>query len=297
MTAKSRGDRWFEWINGAILTMITIAVLYPLVFIISASISDPILVNNGRVWLWPEGIQFKGYERIFAYSPIWTGYRNTIFYTLLGTLINLFVTLTCAYALSRKDLVGRNGFMFLFVLTMFFSGGLIPTFLVVKSLGMVNTIWAMVIPNAAAMWNIIITRTFFQMNIPDELQEAAMIDGCSNMRLFASIVLPLSKPIIAAMGLFYAVGHWNAFFNGLIYLSDRELYPLQIVLRQILVLNQVSDMLTMTTDEMEALVEQMYMSEIMKYGLIIVSTLPVLIVYPFLQKYFVKGMLIGSLKG
>jgi putative aldouronate transport system permease protein len=297
MLTHSRGDRWFGLINAFILVIISLAVLYPLVFMISASISDPVLINSGRIWLWPRGIQFDGYERIFSYPYIWVGYRNTIFYTLLGTFINLVVTLTCAYSLSRKDLVGRNAIMFLFVLTMFFSGGLIPTFLVVKNLGMVNTIWAMVIPNAASMWNIIITRSFMQMNIPNELQESAMIDGASNMRQFISIVLPLSKPIMAAMGLFYAVGHWNAYFNALVYLTDRDLFPLQLVLRQILVLNQVTDLLTMTADELENLDKQMHMAEMMKYGLIIIATLPILVVYPFLQKYFVKGVLIGSVKG
>jgi putative aldouronate transport system permease protein len=297
MLTQSRGDRWFGLINNFILAIISLAVLYPLVFMISASISDPVLINSGRIWLWPRGIQFDGYERIFSYPHIWIGYRNTIFYTLLGTFINLVVTLTCAYSLSRKDLVGRNAIMFLFVLTMFFSGGLIPTFLVVKQLGLVNTIWAMVIPNAASMWNIIITRSFMQMNIPNELQESAMIDGASNMRQFISIVLPLSKPIMAAMGLFYAVGHWNAYFNALVYLTDRDLFPLQLVLRQILVLNQVTDLLTMTADELENLDKQMHMAEMMKYGLIIIATLPILIVYPFLQKYFVKGVLIGSIKG
>jgi putative aldouronate transport system permease protein len=297
MLTQSRGDRWFGLINNFILAIISLAVLYPLVFMISASISDPVLINSGRIWLWPRGIQFDGYERIFSYPHIWIGYRNTIFYTLLGTFINLVVTLTCAYSLSRKDLVGRNTIMFLFVLTMFFSGGLIPTFLVVKQLGLVNTIWAMVIPNAASMWNIIITRSFMQMNIPNELQESAMIDGASNMRQFISIVLPLSKPIMAAMGLFYAVGHWNAYFNALVYLTDRDLFPLQLVLRQILVLNQVTDLLTMTADELENLDKQMHMAEMMKYGLIIIATLPILIVYPFLQKYFVKGVLIGSVKG
>ncbi|WP_246067473.1 carbohydrate ABC transporter permease [Paenibacillus koleovorans] len=290
-------DKTFNTINNALLMLITVAVLYPIVYILAASVSDPVKVGLGEVWLWPKGFTFEGYQRIFEFKPIWIGYRNTIFYALLGTAINLFITLTCAYALSRRDLVGRNVFMMLFLLTMFFHGGLIPTFLVVKQLGLVNTIWSMVLPNAAFMWNIIICRTFFQTSIPIELQESAQIDGCSNTRLFLRIVLPLSKPIIAVMGLFYGVSHWNAFFNALIYLSNRDLYPLQLILREILIMNQVTDMLQMSTDEMESMVKRMYMAEIMKYGLVIVSSLPVLIAYPFLQRYFMKGVMIGAIKG
>ncbi|MBO9609367.1 MAG: carbohydrate ABC transporter permease [Paenibacillaceae bacterium] len=290
-------DKWFNSINNALLLLVTVMVLYPLVYIMAASVSDPVKVGLGEVWLWPKGFTLEGYERIFDFKPIWIGYRNTIFYALLGTAINLCITLAAAYALSRRDLVGRSGIMLLFLVTMFFSGGLIPTFLVVKQLGLVNTIWAMVLPNAAAMWNIIICRTFFQTSIPVELQESAQIDGCTNTRLFVSVVLPLSKPIIAVMALFYGVSHWNAFFNALIYLSDRNLYPLQLILREILIMNQVTDMLQMSTDEMESMVKRMYMAEIMKYGLVIVSSLPVLAAYPFLQKYFMKGVLIGAIKG
>lgn len=297
MLYESAKDKAFVLVNGLLLAVITLGVLYPLIFILVASVSDPIAVNGGEVWLWPKGATLDGYRRIFDFEPIWTGYRNTIFYTAVGTLINLALTLTSAYALSRKDLQGRNLFMFLFVLTMFFSGGIIPTFLVVKQLGLVNTIWAMMLPNAVGIWNIIIARTFFQMNIPIELQESAQIDGCSNMRMFRSIVLPLSKPIIAVMGLFYGVAHWNAFFNALIYLSDRDLYPLQLILREIMILNQVNDMLSMTSDQLENMSRQMYMADIMKYGLIVVSSLPVIVVYPFLQKYFLKGVLIGAIKG
>ncbi|RXZ83702.1 carbohydrate ABC transporter permease [Paenibacillaceae bacterium] len=297
MLYESRKDKVFIFINSVLLAAITLAVLYPLIFVLIASISDPTAVNNGEVWLWPKGATLDGYRRIFDFGPIWTGYRNTIFYTVVGTLINLSLTLTSAYALSRKDLYGRNAFMFLFVLTMFFSGGIIPTFLVVKQLGLVNTVWAMMLPNAVGIWNIIIARTFFQMNIPSELQDSAQIDGCTNMRMFWSIVLPLSKPIIAVMGLFYGVAHWNSFFNALIYLSNRDLYPLQLILREIMILNQVNDMLSMTSDQLENMSRQMYMADMMKYGLIVVSSLPVIVIYPFLQKYFLKGVLIGALKG
>jgi putative aldouronate transport system permease protein len=297
MLYDTRKDKIFNLINNVLLLLVVACVLYPLVFILSASISDPVLVSLGEVWLWPRSITLDGYKRILEFQPIWTGYRNTIFYTVAGTSINLVVTLTAAYSLSRKDLPAKNVFMLLFVLTMFFHGGLIPTFLVVKQLGLVDSIWAMILPNAAFMWNIIIARAFFQNSIPIELQESAQIDGCSNTRLFWSIVLPLSKPIIAVMALFYGVSHWNAFFNALIYLSNRDLYPLQLILREILIMNQVTDMMNMTSDQMEDMVKRMYMAEIMKYGLVVVSSLPVLIAYPFLQKYFMKGVLIGAIKG
>ncbi|NOU64850.1 ABC transporter permease subunit [Paenibacillus sp. LMG 31461] len=297
MFYETRKDKLFNKVNNILLLLITACVLYPIIFIMSASVSDPIRVSLGEVWLWPKGLTFEGYQRIFGFNPLWVGYRNTIFYTVVGTVINLFITLTCAYSLSRKDLVGRNFFTLLLVFTMFFHGGLIPTFLVVKKLGLVNTYWALLLPSAAFTWNIIITRTFFQTSIPIELQESAHMDGCSNTRLFLRIVLPLSKPIIAVMALFYGVSHWNSFFDALIYLSDRDLYPLQLILREILVLNQVNDMLNMTTDQMESQMKQMYMAEIMKYGLVIVSSLPLLIVYPFLQKYFMKGFLVGAIKG
>lgn len=297
MLYETNKDKWFNAINSALLVLITAIVLYPLVFVISASVSDPVRVTLGEVWLWPRDLTLDGYKRIFDYTPIWTGYRNTIFYTLLGTCINLFVTLTCSFALSRRNLPGRNIFMLAFVFTMFFHGGIITNFLVVKQLGLVDTIWAMLLPNAAAMWNIIIATTFLQTSIPIELEESAQMDGCTHTRLFRSIILPLSKPIIAVMALFYGVSHWNSFFNALIYLTSRDLFPLQLVIREILILNQVSDLMSSTTDEMENMVRQMQMAEIMKYGLILVSSLPVLIAYPFMQRFFMKGVMIGAIKG
>lgn len=298
MIRDSWTDVLFTVCNKLFLAIVLLLVCYPLIYIISASISDPILVNQGKLWLWPQGITFEGFERVFHNKELWVGYRNTILYTTVGTAINLLVTLPCAYALSRGDMVGRNAIMAAFVFTMFFGGGLIPTYLLIKNLGMTNTVWALLIPNAATIWNIIVCRTFFQMNIPKELQESAEIDGCSNTRLFVSIVLPLSAPIIAVMSLFYGVGHWNAFFNALIYLSDRSLFPLQLILKEILVQQQVSsDMMTGGGGDLDALAVQARIAEIVKYAVIIVSTLPVIIVYPFVQRYFVKGVLIGSIKG
>jgi putative aldouronate transport system permease protein len=293
---ESFTDKIFDITNKVFVTLLILVILYPLIYIISASISDPNVVNSGKMWLWPLEITFEGYERVFQNKEIWIGYRNTVFYTLVGTFINLLVTLPCAYALSRRDIKGRNVIMFLIVFTMFFNGGLIPTFLIVKNLGMLNTVWALMIPNAAAVWNIIVARTFFHSNIPRELEEAAEMDGCGPFRLFGQIIVPLSKPIIAVMALFYGVGHWNSYFNALIYLSDENLFPLQLFLREILVLTEMSSSMMMDGGDLEAIAQQAKIADIIKYAVIIVSALPLLIVYPFLQRYFVQGVLIGSIK-
>jgi putative aldouronate transport system permease protein len=292
------GERIFDRINVIILTIVMLLVLYPLVFIISASFSDPLLVGAGKVWLWPRGITFEGYVQVFKYPMLITGYRNTIFYAIVATVITLAFNLPAAYALSRKDLIGRNVLTAVFAFTMFFSGGLIPTFLVIKSLGMINTVWAMLIPGAASMWSIIICRTFFQSSIPDGIQEASKIDGCSNFGIFFRIILPLSTPIIAVMAMFSVVGQWNAYFNALIFLQDAKLNPLQIVLREILVMNQTSAMLGATSAlDAESAARRAQLVQIMKYALIVISSLPVLVIYPFFQRYFVKGIMIGAIKG
>ncbi|MEC0207281.1 carbohydrate ABC transporter permease [Paenibacillus lautus] len=297
MKRKLRSDRVFEIINFIFLFFILIIVLYPLVYVISASISDPVYVNQGTMWLYPRGITFEGYQRVFQNPEIWSGYRNTILYTVAGTAINLLFTIPGAYALSRKDLKGRGIMMGLIVFTMFFGGGLIPSFLLVSWLGMLNTVWALLIPNAVAVYNLIICRTFFQTNIPKELQESAEIDGCSNTVLFLKIVLPLSAPIIAVMALYYGVTHWNSYFSAIIYLKDRSLYPLQLMLREILVQNQMNDTMLMTGDDMEAMAKQARIADIIKYAVMIVSSLPIIVIYPFMQRFFMKGVLIGSVKG
>jgi len=283
-------------VNYGLLCIILIIFIYPLLFVLSASISDPNAVWNGQVWLLPRDISFSGYEMIFQNENIWIGYRNTVIYVIVGTIINLFVTITAAYPLSRKDFYVRNFLMRLYTFTMFFSGGMIPTYLLVKQLGMLDTIWAMVIPNAASVWNVVITRTYFQNNIPEELREASAIDGCSNIRFLIKIALPLSAPIVAVMTLFYGVGHWNAFFNGLIYLSDRAKFPLQLFLREILILSQMEQNMLEYVDPNEVS-ERMRIAETIKYGVIVVSSLPVLLAYPFVQRHFVKGIMIGSIKG
>lgn len=285
----------FGIINGSLLLIVLISVVYPLWFVLIASISDASAVITGKVWLWPKDLTFAGYKMILQNEEILKSYGNTILYTSIGTVINVVLTIMAAYPMSRKDFQGRNLLMVFIVFTMFFSGGMIPTYLLVKALGMINTLWALVLPNAVSVWNIIIMRTFFQQGLPYEIQEAAQIDGCSDLNILLRIVMPLSKPILAVMVLFYAVGHWNAFFHALIYLTDRTLYPLQLVLREILIQGQMTAM--METGDTTGLARRLMEAESIKYAVVIVANLPVLLLYPFLQKYFVKGVLIGSLKG
>jgi multiple sugar transport system permease protein/putative aldouronate transport system permease protein len=291
---ESRPDRIFSICNYLVLTMFLVSVLYPLVYIVSASFSNPTAVVAGRVWLWPVEPTLDGYQAIFRYNTIVRGYLNSIFYLVVGTLVNVAMTILAAYPLSRRDLYGRNWIMVLFVFTTLFSGGLIPTYLVVRHLGLLNTRWALIIPSALAVWNVIITRTYFQVTIPHTLLEAAQLDGCDDSTFLWKIVLPLSGPIIAVNVLFYALGHWNAFFNALIYLTDERLFPLQLVLREILVQNTIDP--AAMTDPTELLRKQ-HLRDLLKYALIVAASLPPLLIYPFVQRYFVKGVMIGSLKG
>jgi putative aldouronate transport system permease protein len=291
---KSKEDKIFDLINLILVAIMAVLVIYPLYFVIIASISNPNMIYEGKVWLLPKGITFEGYQRIFADSQIWIGYKNSIIYTFVGTLVNVAVTLMAAYALSRRDLYGRNIIMVMFLFTMFFSGGLIPTYLVVKNLGLLNTMWALILPKAVAVWNLIVARTYFQTTIPSEMLEAAKVDGCSDAKFFTKIVLPLSKPIVAVMVLFYAVGHWNSYFDALIYLNNEDLYPLQLILRNILIQNEAS---TQMISDLDSLAAKQRVSELIKYGVIIVASIPLLVLYPFVQKYFVKGVMIGGIKG
>ncbi|WP_066195638.1 MULTISPECIES: carbohydrate ABC transporter permease [Gracilibacillus] len=293
---QSKTDKVFDVCNKFLVWFFILLISYPLIYIISASISDPQFVNSGQMWLFPRGITFEGFGRVFQNSEIWLGYRNTIFYTLFGTFINLAITLPMAYALSRQELIGKKIIMALLVFTMFFEGGLIPTYLLVRDLGFVDTIWAMVLPNAAVMWNIIVTMTFFKATIPRGLEEAAEMDGASQIRTFFQIVIPLSAPIIAVMALFYGVSHWNQYFNAMIYLQDKSLFPLQLFLREILVQQQLTTELMQQSGSAEALSEHSRIADIVKYAVMIVSAAPLLIVYPFLQRFFLKGVMIGSLK-
>lgn len=297
---ETRGDKIFLGFVYFFLLLALVIVLYPLIYIVSASISNPHMVNSGEMWFLPKGITLEGYKTLLGNNSIWRGYANTIYYTVLGTSINLLVTLPCAYALSRDDFYGRKAFTNFMIVTMFLSGGLIPSYLLIRSLGMLNTVWALVIPGAVSVYNVVVTRTFFQSTIPKEMEEAAIVDGCSDFRLFLQIVLPLSTPIIAVMALFYGVGHWNSFFSALIYLSDKSMYPLQMVLREILILQDMSSNTVgsnVTAEVANMLYSKQQLAVVIKYGVMIVSSLPVIIIYPFLQKYFVKGMMVGSIKG
>ncbi|WP_195574194.1 carbohydrate ABC transporter permease [Paenibacillus sp. 1001270B_150601_E10] len=291
---SSTSDRVFEMINLLILGLFLITVLYPLIYVVSASFSSPAAVIGGKVWLWPVDLSLDGYAAVFRHRLIWTSFMNTIIYTLLGTAISLIITILAAYPLSRKDFKGRKSFTLLFVFTMMFNGGLIPMYLLVRSLGMLDTLWAMVIPSALSVWNVMIMVTYFRTSIPDELLESAQIDGCTDFTYLIRIVLPLSGPIIAVMTLFYGVDQWNQYFNALIFLKSEQLFPLQLVLRDILIQNQVSQE---TLGDVSTAAARQGLRELLKYSLIVISSVPLLAVYPFVQKFFVKGIMIGSIKG
>jgi putative aldouronate transport system permease protein len=291
---ETRGDRIFNVFNYSILVILFLIVAYPLIYVISASFSDADQVVMGNVWLYPVEPTLDGYKAVFKHKMVWTGYANSFFYMIVGTAVNVSLTVMAAYPLSRKDYVGRKLIMFMFVFTMMFNGGLIPTYLLVKSLGLLDTRAAMILPTAIGAWNVIITRTFLQSNIPDSMLEAAQMDGCSDFRFVAQVVLPLSGPIIAVITLFYAVHHWNQYFQALIYLRNQDLYPLQIVLRDILVRNQVNMEMM---DDIETYIRREAIAELLKYSLIVFASVPVLVMYPFVQRYFVRGIMIGSIKG
>ena len=297
----SKEDRLFYLIVYFLLSLAFIIVLYPLIYIISSSFSDPLAVIGGRVWLLPIRPSLEGYKAVFEYSDLWLGYGNTIFYTVCGTIINITMTLMAAYPLSRRDFVDRNLIMFLFTFTMFFQGGLIPTYLLLRNLGLLDTRAVMFVPWAIGVWNLIITRTYLQSNIPIELYDAARVDGASNFKMLFKIVLPLSGPIIAVITLFYAVQHWNQFFIALVFLRSRELRPLQIILREILILNSSAAvdelMQSASAEEIALLMQREFLQGLIQYALIIVATVPVLVAYPFVQKYFVRGVMIGAIKG
>lgn len=287
------GDKLFYAVCYLITALFMLAVLYPLVYILSASFSSADAITSGRMWLYPVDFSLVGYKYILKYDAIWLGYRNTLFYTFAGTLINVAMTITCAYGLSRRGMRGRRFFTMLFTFTMIFSGGMIPNYLLMKNLRILNTVWCMLLPGAISAYNLIVAKTFIENSIPGDLLEAARIDGCSDVRFFFSIVLPLSKAILAVLLLMYAAAHWNAYFNAFLYLTDKKLYPLQIFLRQILVQSNMSaDML-----DPEAMAQMQTLQQILKYAVIVVSTAPMLCLYPFVQKYFRQGVMIGSIKG
>lgn len=290
---KSKEDKIFDFILYGIAAILIVVALYPMYFIVIASISNPNLVSNGEILFLPKGINFKAYEQLASYSQLWTGYKNTILYVIFGTIFTLVVNIPAAYALSRRKLYGRKALTIFYLIPMFFTGGLIPTYLAVQQFHLLDTFWVMVLPFSVVTYYIIVGRTFFANSIPEELWEAAQLDGCGYMGFFFRIVLPLSKAVIAVIALWAAVGQWNSYFNALIYLRDPELQPLQIILRNILISNQTIS--SMTTGAAAAEAKQM--ADLIKYAVIVVSSAPIMCLYPFVQKHFNQGVMLGSLKG
>lgn len=290
---RSREDLIFDIFNYTICFALLIIILYPMYFVIIASFSDPNAVAMGKVDFWIKGFNVKGYKALFQYEDLWIGYKNTIIYTVVGTVLSLIVNLPAGYVLTRRDIFGRKLIKTFFMIPMFFGGGMIPTYLAIKNYGMLDTIWAIVLPGAAVIYYIIVARTYFETSIPEDLWEAAQVDGIGNLGYFIKIVIPLSKAIIAVIALWTAVGHWNSYMNALLYLSDPDKRPLQLVLRTILVNSQTSS--SMLTGA--AASEARELAELIKYSSIIVSSVPIMAMYPFVQKYFNEGVMIGSVKG
>lgn len=296
-TAKKvpmNGDTLFSVGVYVLLTAILIIIAFPLIYLVSASFSDPQAVISGKVWLLPVDFTLKGYEAIFKDQSLVRGFLNSVFITVAGTALNIVVTVMMAYPLSRRKFYGRKFFTMFMMITMFFNGGLVPTFLLINQLSMYNSYWAVILPGCVGVTNVIICRTYFESSIPEELYEAASLDGCDDFRFLLKVALPLAKPVLAVLVLYYAVGHWNSYFKEMIYLEDKMKYPLQVVLRQILIMSQIADemMLDFSTAE-----RVQGMADLLKYSTIVVSSLPMLLLYPFIQKYFVKGVMIGSVKG
>ena len=289
---RTKADIFFDGVNVTLMLIILVIVLYPLIFVLSASFSNPLAVLEGKVVLFPVDYSLQAYKAVFKNDDILMGYKNTIIYTIAGTAVNLVMTIMGAYPLSRKDFKGRRQLTIFFMITMFFSGGLIPSYLVNTKLGLNNNFWVMIIPGAISVWNMFIMKSFFQTSIPDELEEAAFIDGASNIGILIKIVLPLSTPILAVLTMYYGVGHWNSYFTALIYFRDRAKYPLQLILREILVIHDMGEM-----TESEVAASQELVAEGIKYAVIVVASLPVLLMYPFLQRHFVKGVMLGAIKG
>ena len=287
-----RGDKLFSILNGCFLALVALIVLYPLYFVVIASISDPDAVLAGKVILYPVQITLDGFRKIIERQDIWRRYLNTILYTVLTVVLALVVTIPAGWALSRSSLPGKKGWMIYFIIPMFFSGGLIPLYNVMSSLKLINTVWSIVLPSILSVWNLFMCKTFFESSIPKGLIEAATIDGAGSFRIFLSVVVPLSKAVIAVMALYYAVGQWNSYFNAMIFLQDADKYPLQLVLKEILIASEST-----VGGSGETILEQYRLANQLKYVSVIVSSLPVLLIYPFVQKYFAQGVMIGSLKG
>ena len=293
----TRSDKLFEVVNGAFLILASLVTIYPLYYIVIASITDPQIINSGTILLYPQNVSWGGYAHILDYGALWTGYANTILYAVAGAVFGTIVTMMFAYGLSQKKFSLRLPLTFLALITMFFNGGLIPTYLTVRSLGLLGTRWPVILVQMIGVWNIMIARTFLANSIPGDLQEAAYMDGCNHFRYFFQIVLPLSRAIIVVLLLFYGVTQWNGFFKALVYLNSESMYPLQLVLKDILASTQVTDAMFDMVDDVESLLEAQRIADQVKYGVILISALPLLILYPFLQRFFVQGITIGAIKG
>ncbi len=289
---ESVGDHIFNVFNTILMILISLVIIYPLWYVILASITDPAIVNTGRFLLIPTGLYTAGYVEAFDYPQLWNGYRNNIIYTVVGVIVALFATIPGAYALSRRDLAGRRGIMFLFTFTMFFNGGMIPLYLTIQSIHIYNTLWAIVLPIGVSVYNLIVCRSFFESNLPLELLEAAKLDGCSDFGFFFKIAIPLSSTIIAVMVLFYATGLWNMYFNALMYLQDQDKMPLQVVLKDLINSNQL-----MAGSSGAEMAERQKLVDQLKYVIVTLAAFPLVIVYPFVQKYFAKGVMVGAVKG
>ncbi len=290
----SREDRIFYRVIYTIVGIICLMMLYPLTYILSSSFSSATAVSTGKVVLWPVDFSLDGYKAVFENPNVWVGYRNTLFYTVFGTLINVGMTLIAAYPLARRKLPYKGFLMFLFTFTMIFNGGMMPNFILMRDLNILNKVWVMLLPGAISAYNMIITRTFILNSIPEEMLEASQIDGCNDFQYFLKMVLPLSKAVIAVITLYYAVGHWNAYFDAFLYLNKKELFPLQLFLREILIMNSIDPG---QISDPELLAAKQGLANLLKYSLIVVATVPILCLYPFVQKYFIQGVMIGSIKG
>lgn len=291
---QTRGDKIFAFFNTIFLIFILVIVAYPILYVVSASFSSPYAVSSGVMWLWPVDFNLRGYDAVFKNEYIIKGFLNSIYITVIGTCINLILTIMAAYPLSRKSFWGRNFFTWVLSFTMFFGGGLVPSFLLIRNLGLYDTFWAIILPGAVGVSNVIIARTYFQTSIPEELYEAGQLDGCSEFNYLLKVVLPLSVPIIAVLVMYYAVGHWNTYFSAMIYITDKDKQVLQVVLKNILIESQMMEEMMLDIADME---QMQGLSDLLKYSTIVVASLPMLILYPFVQKHFVKGVMIGAIKG
>lgn len=290
----TREDKRLYIFTNIIITLFFLVVLIPLVHVVAASFSSGDAILAGKVLLWPVEFSLEGFKTVFKYKEVFTSFRNSVVYSITGTFINVFLTMITAYALARRSLPFRGIIMFLFTFTMFFSGGMIPSYLQIKRLNIIDSMWALILPGAISAYNMIIARTFISTNIPDEMLEASQIDGCSDIRFFLTMVIPLSKAIVAVLCVYYLVGHWNSWYNAFLYIYDRDKYPLQLVLREILITN------TFDSDRMmdpELLEKMQGLADVLKYVLIVISSLPMMMLYPFAQKFFIQGVMIGSVKG